>query len=130
MTVTHDLDLIVQSGAATDVGRVRSLNEDSYVAAAPVFVVADGMGGHAAGERASGEAIAALRTLVGQDVSPDDVYQRVAEARARVDAIEAPRGRDAGTTLSGVVVTWQGGEPYWLVVNIGDSRTIHWSVAK
>ena len=40
-------------GAATDVGRVREVNEDSYLAAPPVFVVADGMGGHDGGDVAS-----------------------------------------------------------------------------
>lgn len=116
-------DLVLAAGAATDAGRVRPLNEDSYVATAPVFVVADGMGGHAAGERASSAAVATLADLAGREVSPTEVYEAVARARTRVEAIEAPPGRDAGTTLSGVVVTWQGGEPYWLVVNVGDSRT-------
>ena len=37
------------AGAATDVGRLRPVNEDGYLALAPAFVVVDGMGGHAAG---------------------------------------------------------------------------------
>ena len=40
-------------GAATSVGRVRQVNEDSYLAVPPLFVVADGMGGHGAGNVAS-----------------------------------------------------------------------------
>ena len=40
-------------GAATDVGHVRTVNEDSFLIAPPVFVVADGMGGHAGGDVAS-----------------------------------------------------------------------------
>lgn len=116
-------ELTLSVGAATDTGRVRTLNEDSFMAAAPVFVVADGMGGHEAGEVASAEAVAALEPLVGAEVTPDDVFLRVTEARQRVERIPAPPGRDAGTTLAGVVVTRQGGEPYWLVVNVGDSRT-------
>lgn len=123
MTMVGADGLVLTGGAATDVGRTRRLNEDSYIASAPVFVVADGMGGHEAGEVASAEAVGALRTLVGGDVTPDDVYAQVIEARARVEQIVTAPGRDAGTTLSGVVVTRLAGEPYWLVVNVGDSRT-------
>ncbi|HWS58383.1 MAG TPA: protein phosphatase 2C domain-containing protein [Actinotalea sp.] len=111
-------------GAASDVGAVRPLNEDSYIAEFPVFVVADGMGGHEAGERASAEAVDALRNLVGvPGVTARAVQERLQEAQDRVRAIETRPGRGAGTTVTGVVVAAQGGVPYWLVVNLGDSRT-------
>lgn len=111
-------------GAASDTGAVRALNEDAYAAEYPVFVVADGMGGHEAGERASAEAVEALRRLAGSaDVTVRAVQERLEEAQERVRAIATRPGRGAGTTVSGVVVADQGGVPYWLVVNVGDSRT-------
>ena len=62
--------LEVRSGSATSVGRVRDHNEDSLIAEGAVFAVADGMGGHAAGEVASGIAIQALATLVERPPTP------------------------------------------------------------
>lgn len=110
-------------GAHSDRGRRRPLNEDSFLAEPPLFFVADGMGGHAAGDRASAaviEALAQLRTL--PLIALDDVERAYACAVREVAGLAT--GADAaGTTISGVAVTEQGGEPYWLVVNIGDSRT-------
>ncbi|CAM3478288.1 PP2C family protein-serine/threonine phosphatase [Isoptericola cucumis] len=111
-------------GASTHQGARRTLNEDSYLASGSVFFVADGMGGHDAGEVASAAAVEALRPLVGSDViGADAVRCRLRQAHDAVRAIETAPGRGAGTTLTGVVLTEQGGEPYWLVVNLGDSRT-------
>ncbi|WP_166845540.1 PP2C family serine/threonine-protein phosphatase [Isoptericola sp. BMS4] len=111
-------------GASTHQGARRRLNEDSYLAGGSVFFVADGMGGHDAGEVASAAAVEALAPLrESAVVHEDDVRCRVATAHDAVRAIETAPGRGAGTTLSGLVLTDQGGEPYWLVVNVGDSRT-------
>ncbi|PJI94985.1 PP2C family protein-serine/threonine phosphatase [Luteimicrobium subarcticum] len=113
-------------GAATHRGARRVLNEDSYLASASAFFVADGMGGHEAGEVASAMAIDAMRPLSWMEVVPaDDLRDRVAVAHADVAGIQAPEGRGAGTTLTGVVVSEQDGRPYWLVANVGDSRTYH-----
>lgn len=110
-------------GASSDTGLRRAVNEDAYLAEAPIFLVADGMGGHEAGAVASGRAIDGFRALVGREiVTVDDVQDAFAEAARSVRSI-ATRVSAAGTTLSGIAVCEQVGEPYWMVLNIGDSRT-------
>jgi protein phosphatase len=111
-------------GAATHTGARRALNEDAYLAGGAVFFVADGMGGHDAGEVASAAAVEALRPLAGPGVvRADAVRECVTLAHRAVRGIETAPGRGAGTTLTGIALTEQEGEPYWLVVNLGDSRT-------
>lgn len=112
----------VRYGAATDTGRHRRFNEDSYLAAAPVFVVADGMGGHAGGAVASRTAVDAFVTLTSQTlVSPDEVRQSCIDAAHEVAALATPHSAP-GSTLAGVALTEQSGRAYWMVFNIGDSR--------
>lgn len=115
----------VETGAATSAGRVRTVNEDDYVAAPPVFVVADGMGGHAAGEVASGLATAEFRTLAGQaQLSAADVQRVLDQAHDRIcwRAEAEPDRRGMGTTVTGLVGVQQAGTDHWLVFNVGDSR--------
>lgn len=116
----------VRWGASSHRGARRKLNEDSYLASPSAFFVADGMGGHEAGEVASAMAIDALRPLSWLNVvTAQDVRDRLHVAHDDVSGIAAPEGRGAGTTLTGVVVSEQDGLPYWLVANVGDSRTYH-----
>ena len=109
-------------GSATDRGRVRRLNEDALFAEAPVFVVADGMGGHAAGDVASRVTVEEFARLAGRDaVTHEDVQEcLVRAARSVRESVGA--GRTGGTTVAGVALTDSGGDPYWLVFNVGDSR--------
>ena len=114
----------LQWGAAIDIGSVHTTTQDGYCTDPPVFVVADGIGGHAAGDVASREAIGALKPLTGKSqVTRENLQERLAEAQTRVDAIAVENGRPPGTTLSGVIATETADGPSWLVVNIGDSRT-------
>lgn len=120
----HGTDLTVRSAHASDVGRVRDHNEDDLLDAPGAWAVADGLGGHAAGEVASGIAVEALRVLADDDVAgPDDVVAGVAEANRRIlaaqDAHREQRGM--GTTVTGVVLT-TASPPRWVVFNVGDSR--------
>lgn len=110
------------SGAATDPGRIRQHNEDSYLAARPVFLVADGMGGHSRGDAASAEVVRQFEALAGRSwVDAEDVQRAVAAATAGIRAL-AGDGPAPGTTLAGVALTQQAGRAYWLAFNVGDSR--------
>jgi serine/threonine protein phosphatase PrpC len=110
------------AGSATDIGRVRRLNEDSALAHAPVFLVADGMGGHAGGDVASRVAVEEFFQLAGRPATTHEDIQGCVERAARRMRETVGGGRTAGTTVAGVAVTSHDGEPYWLVFNIGDSR--------
>ena len=97
--------IIALSGAATDAGLRRSLNEDSFLSVPPVFLVADGMGGHDRGEVASATAIAEFAVFAGRDsLTIDDVREALARARAGVESLSDDSEAGAGTTLTGVVV--------------------------
>lgn len=116
--------ITIASGAATDAGLRRRINEDSHLAVAPLFLVADGMGGHNAGEIASATVIAQFAALAGREsLTIDDLHAAVGAARERVAALPPGGGAGAGTTLAGVVVADIDGEGYWLAINLGDSRT-------
>ena len=52
--------VVLNVAALTDIGLTRAMNEDSVLAASPVFLVADGMGGHDAGDKASAAVVAVL----------------------------------------------------------------------
>ena len=113
-------------GSASDVGRVRRDNEDTARVAGPVFVVADGMGGHAAGEVASRIAAETIAqsSPQGQGLQVRDLVDRVVEANRRILASAArhPEQTGMGTTATGLAVVSVGGSRHWAVFNVGDSR--------
>lgn len=123
--------LLTRWGAATDVGPVRSRNEDSWLASPPLFAVADGMGGHVGGAVASSTAVRVLEdrlsadALGGRRADLVDLSEGVRLAAQAVAALADPEDPMAapGSTLTGVLAldTEQG--PFWLSFNIGDSRT-------
>ena len=102
--------LVLRAGVATDVGRVRRHNEDCALAEGTVFVVADGMGGHAAGEVASGIVIETMRELAGRrGIRSEDVIAQLrlageraahelpaALARVRLAPVDDPRDAERG----------------------------------
>jgi protein phosphatase len=110
----------VSIGSATDRGHHRRVNEDSLLVLPHVYVVADGMGGHAAGDQASAILVEEMSRLAEGVVGADDVSEVLRQANVRVRAL-ADGG--AGTTVTAAIGVEHDGAPYWLVTNLGDSRT-------
>lgn len=120
--------ITVVHGSATDTGLRRRINEDSFLASPPLFLVADGMGGHQAGEVASLAVIDEFARLAGRpSVTVDEVQLALRHARRRVEELPKNAAAGAGTTLSGVAIADIDGEGYWLAINLGDSRTYRFS---
>jgi len=83
----------VQWGSATDAGRVRETNEDSYLVAPNLFVVADGMGGHAAGEVASAMAVGEFRALAERsELRTEEIVEAITRANRQI--LESGRQHD------------------------------------
>ena len=107
--------------AVSDVGRRRRANEDSVIVRPPVFAVADGMGGHAAGDLASAAAIARLAELAGRDgVDAERIGASLAQAALDIDGLAEDIPLGVGTTVTGAVLDLTG--PSFAVFNVGDSR--------
>lgn len=115
--------------ARSELGLVRAVNEDSVLARFPVYIVADGMGGHARGDVASRTTIAALDAAIPdrEPVAPARVIDAVHRANAAIRATPVDGGGISGTTLSGVVAVRAGGRLHWMIVNVGDSRVYRWN---
>ncbi len=109
-------------GAASITGRVRLVNEDSYLAEPPLFAVADGMGGHGAGDIASALAIDALTACARRSpLTIDAVLAALDDASHAISDRGEPDG--SGTTVTGIAAVDSGGSDHLMVFNVGDSRT-------
>lgn len=118
----------VTSGAATHVGSVRETNEDSLLVAPPLYMVADGMGGHEAGEVASAIAVEEFGRLEGAtELRIEDLGVALRRAEARIDAIGTAGLLSAGTTVALVGTMVLDDVGYWVVMNLGDSRVYRMS---
>lgn len=112
----------IETGVRTDVGRVRVGNEDSYLMDEPLFGIADGMGGHAAGEVASSTAVEALSSGAAR-VNPDDPESLVALIKEANRAIFEKATKDdllhgMGTTCTLVLIDAHRAH----LAHVGDSR--------
>lgn len=110
----------ISFGSRTDIGYVRDHNEDSLIIIPPLFAVADGMGGHEAGEIASEITVNTLAELAPSHFDAEGLTAAVEAANYNV--MKAPRqgiGRDGmGTTLTAAMLE---GERL-LIAQVGDSR--------
>ena len=118
-----DARISLSWAALSDTGYRRSVNEDSLLARSPIFAVADGMGGHTAGDFAS----TAVVTRLAEKVRVDFVTEAALTEALRDAVGDMGRGvgqtdLGTGTTVTGIALTLADGSPYWLVFNIGDSR--------
>lgn len=115
--------LVLSWGAATDIGRRRKHNEDSFLATAPIFAVADGMGGHSSGDVASD----AVVTRLAEAISGDFAERQMIEQGLRRATVDIGTAKDeeqlgVGTTVTGAALILKRGKPYWDIFNVGDSR--------
>lgn len=118
------MTIALRYAARSDVGLVRSNNQDSAYAGPHLLVVADGMGGHAGGDVASSVAIAALAPLDGESHGPDDALDELERAleEAREEIITRsqtnPELAGMGTTVTAIL---RAGNKL-AMVHLGDSR--------
>ncbi|HWM34508.1 MAG TPA: protein phosphatase 2C domain-containing protein [Pseudolysinimonas sp.] len=115
--------VVLSWAARSDVGHKRSANEDSVVVASPMFAVADGMGGHAAGDRASAAAVEHLSPRRGVkffDVAT--LEKSLAAAAHDIDTLAEGIPLGVGTTVTGAALMLVDAVPVFAVFNIGDSR--------
>ncbi len=124
-------------GAATDAGRVRETNEDTFIAEPMIFGVADGMGGHRAGEVASAFAASILRDRLAHG-APDESFIAAVVTEANEAIFGAARANPEqtgmGTTLTALTIipasnnadnsdNGDNSADQFALLNVGDSRT-------
>src|SRR3954470_24901715 len=105
----------LRHGSATDVGRVRTNNEDALFISDRLYVVADGMGGHQGGEVASENAVRTMRETFVE--SKHDGLLEAARRGKQADIDRAADVRDLhgmGTTLVAIAPTEDGDALAWI----------------
>jgi len=121
----------LDAAGRTHTGLLRPANEDSLLCEPPVLAVADGLGGHPAGDVASALALEPLADLAEQARAADGPVQadalaaavRRGNARVHEDAHANPERRGMGTTLTAALVA----QEQVHLAHVGDSRAYRWS---
>jgi PPM family protein phosphatase len=119
----------LRSGSATDVGKVRTSNQDVALEDPDLFAVADGMGGHVGGEVAARVAVDSLRAAFQRQPTVEGLRQAVAEANRAVwrQGQTESELRGMGTTLTATALVAEDGRQVVALANVGDSRAYVYS---
>lgn len=117
----------------SEVGRVRKIQEDSVMAQSPVFLVADGMGGHAHGDVASQTVVRVFDEHIERDMpsTPERILDAIHSSNDAVHDLSSVGDYGAsvsGTTLAGVAFVNAGDDVgyHWMGFNVGDSPIYTW----
>jgi protein phosphatase len=121
--------MVIKYAGLTDVGKVRELNEDNFILKKIndhefIFIVADGMGGHKAGEIASYKAVNSFTRLLIQEKKESNIIKLLKDIAYRVnkeivvEGEQYPDKTGMGTTLSALYIMRKSA----FVVHVGDSR--------
>lgn len=123
---TNNQQLFLYSTTVSDVGTVRSNNQDSSFAGERLIAICDGMGGHAGGDTASTIAIRSLAHIEQSDVKSDVASiasMMETSVMAAHDAIVGKAKRERGLAGMGTTVTAVAlVSGHWVITHIGDSR--------
>ncbi|MDQ6928996.1 MAG: Stp1/IreP family PP2C-type Ser/Thr phosphatase [Actinomycetota bacterium] len=113
----------LEGGGATDVGRVRKMNEDRFLVGDGLYAVADGVGGHQAGEVASETSVETLADAF-TDPTTEGLVAAIKDANEAVWRLAQDNAekRGMGTTITAVALVAENGEEHLAIVNVGDSR--------
>lgn len=112
---------VAEFAAASDVGRVRKANEDSYYVRSPLFVVADGMGGANAGEVASKIAVDSFKDPLDDAVAPEPRMAGIVRTANRLihkKSNSSDEFKGMGTTVTALLL----GDDELTIAHVGDSR--------
>ena len=122
--MSGDPALRLTAASATDIGRIRSSNQDCAYVGEGLVAVADGMGGHAGGDVAAQMAVQVLAEHFAGEHSVSALVKAAKDAnRAILERSESePTLRGMGTTLSAAALVSERGEVHVAVVHVGDSR--------
>lgn len=117
-----DARIELEWASVTHTGRRRDINQDAVLTEFPLFVVADGMGGHKGGEIASASTVARLRDVAqAGPITPKRLEKGLARAVKDIASHAGTTDDATGTTLTGAYLDLSDGAR-WVTLNIGDSR--------